>query len=73
MLGAKDERMERKNAYCTRSDNQQMSNGNLPHLDASCSSLNVCKIYMREDPKNLEFICKKLCTYSYMFKLQSPS
>ena len=25
------------------------------------------------DPKNLEFIYKKLCIYSYMFKLQLPS
>ena len=28
---------------------------------------------MRGDPKNPEFIYKKLCIYSYMFKLQSPS
>ena len=28
---------------------------------------------IREDPQNLESICKKLCIYSYMFKLQSPS
>ena len=26
-----------------------------------------------EDPRKLEFIYKKLCTYSYMFKLQCPS
>ena len=28
---------------------------------------------IREDPQNLESICKKLCIYSYMFKPQSPS
>ena len=28
---------------------------------------------MMGDPPKMEFIHKKLCTYSYMFKLQSPS
>ena len=28
---------------------------------------------MRGDPPKPEFIYKKLCIYSYMFKLQSPS
>ena len=28
---------------------------------------------MNGDPKNLEFVYKKLCIYSYMFKFQSPS
>ena len=30
-------------------------------------------IYTRGTPKKLEFFYKKLCIYSYMFKLQSPS
>ena len=29
--------------------------------------------YTRREPKNPEFIYKKLCIYSYMFKFQSPS
>ena len=36
-----------------------------------------CKVqhrkYIRGDPPKPEFIYKKLCIYSYMFKLQSPS
>ena len=28
---------------------------------------------MRGDPYKMEFIYKKLCMYSYMFKLESPS
>ena len=57
-----------------------MANLTLQNVQVSISSINTkskqwstMATIQRGDPKNMEFIYKTLCIYSYMFKLQSPS